>query len=450
MTQTRQEKLDQIRDNAIRAFNATPNLKGCLKIGTGVGKSKISLDLANRLLDALAITDPVLILVPLEKLRDSNWLTEIQKFNFTHPIQLECYQTVYKWTDRQFSIVIADEWDFALTPEYSKFFENNKIFSLIALTAFIPESKIELGEKFAPVCFEYSTQDAQRDGVLNKSRFFNIYFDLNFQQNIKVETKKKKTQEALVFYTSENKQYTYLQDGFMDAVIAQSKAEREGTTAGLLNDAPSIAEATQKATKAMYQLKMFARKRKEFLHNLESSAEIARYLVDQILLANPENKVLVFSALTDQANKITQNPFHSKSNDDTVIDSLSRGEIRAASVCQAINRGVNIHGLNYLIKESYVGSETDFQQQHGRGTRLDIDETMTFVTLIPMYSVYSTVVENGRSVRRWVKSQTQAAVWAANMKESFNIESKDLYMEFDSVSKTYRLPTAQLNELLNV
>ena len=54
-------------------------------------------------------------------------------------------------------------------------------------------------------------------------------------------------------------------------------------------------------------------------------------------------------------------------------------------VCKKLNRGVNLQGVNYLIKESFDGSETDFQQQHGRLMRLKPDEVAKIIVLVPYY-----------------------------------------------------------------
>lgn len=411
---------DEKQKEAKEAFLAT-NHKAAIIGGTGVGKSKVAIDIVKDL-GILEQEGLKLLLVSAERLRDNDWKENFSKFDADwNVIVPECYQTAYKWTGRHFKLVIADEFDFALTPEYSKFFANNTFDVLIALTAYIPEDKQELAKSIAPTCFQYSTQEAQEDGLLNKTRFVQINFDIGWDKTIKIPMKA----EGKFFMQSENGNYLYLEEEIQKGIIVRSQADKKVSTAALMNI--DTTEVDKKLAKASARLDFLIRKRMSFLHSLQSSERVAKELIAQILAKDKDNKVLVFSKLTAQSDKIVAHTYHTKNKkDNTNIQKLDSGEIRALGLCEAINRGANLIGVNHIIQESYVGSDTDFQQKHGRGVRLKPDEVMTYFILLPHYwakVATELVTKTGKSVTyKWVRFPTQAKKWLENMTSKFRYE----------------------------
>lgn len=410
---------DDIQREAKIAF-LNSNKKACILMGTGIGKSKVAIDIIEELKmlepDAgLNLSDSVLLLVSSERLRDNDWKENFKKFGANWNIIVpECYQTAYKWSGKHFKCVIADEFDFALTEQYSRFFFNNTIEVLIALTAYMPEHKRELADSIAPVCFRESTQEAQEKGLLNKTRFIQVNFDLSHERNIKVKKK-----DGNFFYQTENGYYLYYEEAIQKAIIEKSILQGKANKNDLLNIDNS--EIIKKLEKNEFQLSYLIRKRKELLHTLISSQKVTQNLIKAILEQNSTNKILVLSKLTEQIDKITANTFHSK-NKGTAINLFDENITRVLGVCEILNRGVNLKGVSHIVKESYVGSDTDFQQQHGRGVRLDPSETMTFIVLLPHFWIRVAVVDDKNNLIKyeWVRRPTQAKRWLEDMVEGFN------------------------------
>lgn len=378
-------------------------------VGTGGGKSKIAIDLIKKL-------EPsnILLLTNSENLRDSNWKAEFEKFGADWGrVTSECYQTVHKWVDTHYDLVVADEIDFAMSPVYSNYFKNNKWGYLLGLTGFSTEDKKGLLQLYAPICFEASTQEMQEEGLLNKSEFIFVGFDLGIAKTIEVKMKK-----GGHFYASENDQYKYYDDEFRKAIAVKSALE----TKSKLFPTP---ENITKFNNMDWRFKMAAIKRKQILNNLNSSVKVVRSLVEEIL-KNPDNKVLIYSALTSQADKFGYPTYHGDA-DVSVLDKLNSGEIRALAVCKKLNRGMNLNGVNYIIKESFDGSETDFQQQHGRVMRLRPDQTAKIIVLVPFYKQLLKTEEKGffgsRMVSKMVRTETQAAKWTEKMMASFDLKN---------------------------
>lgn len=441
-------KRTEIQQKAKEAFLRT-NHKACLEIGTGVGKTKIATDIVSDVRvweHSMIDADQFLVLMPSTELKTRDWPEHFRKFGIhLDSFIFECYQTAYKWRGRKFLAVIADEFDFSLTEKYSEFYFHNEFEVLIALTATIPENKRELANAIAPTCFKYSTQDAQRDGILNKTKFYQVNYDLGHTKSIEV-----KYGDGKRFMQSENGMYLYLQEKFTTPLFGLKKAEAAYNTASIADDGSDGAiAAVQAAEKHMKKLEgqvsLFSRKRKEFLHTLASSRKVAKVLIESIH-RQPGNKILVFSKLTQQIDQICQHTHHAK-NKETQEDKIAlfnSGSISTLGVCESINRGANLHGANTLIKESYIGADVDFQQQHGRGTRLEIDEVMSMFFLVPYYWVRMEVVDlnaPGGTKLQWVRQPTQAMTWFLNMTEQFDLSGMEIIeMVHNQREDKYSLP----------
>lgn len=417
------DRRERIQKEAKQAWYSS-NHCNTIIVGTGGGKSKIAIDILMTL-----NTPRVLLLTNSEHLRDNNWKNEFIKFgaiDWWDTITSECYQTVFRWENTEWDLVIADEIDFAMSPEYSKFFQNNKCHKILGLTGFCTEDKKGLLALYAPVCYEISTQDMQELDMLNKSQFIFIEFPL-----AKTKTITQKKKDGGTFLVSENDQYRYYHGEFQKAMIIRSGIMQKYKLQNLKWEN----EPDYKA--ADWKYISMAAKRKSILNNLDSSIKVVKDLLLKIH-ANPGNKVLIFSALTSQCDKLP-NPFHGKSDYDTSgLEKLNSGEINTLSVCKKINRGVNLVGVNYLIKESFDSSETDFQQTHGRLMRLNPNQIARYIVLIPFYEdIVKTEDKNiltGRSTAFFKKKKlsTQAASWADKMMSNFTMSnSKTVILEND-------------------
>lgn len=410
------DKREQIQQEAKEAWLKSSR-RNTIIVGTGGGKSKIAVDIVKTLQPT-----SILLLTNSENLRDKNWKIEFEKFGYPWDlIESECYQTACRWTNRKFDLVIADELDFALAPVFSQFFLYNKYKYLLGLTGFCSEEKREQLEQIAPVCFEVSTQQMQEEGSLNKSEFIIVNYTLSTVKNLE-----QKLKTGGKFFVSENDQYKYWDKQFQKAMMTKVGIEKKYR---LLKKA---FEGERDWQSADWRFKSTASKRKSLLNNLESSVKA----VNEILLrihAKKGNKVLVFSALTNQGARLGI-PTYKGTDSDVALDKLNSGEYNSLAVCKKINRGTNMDGVNYIIKESFDGSETDFNQTHGRLMRLDVEQVAKYIILIPWY--YDLVkTEDGGMVYKYLN--TQAARWAEKMMQSFGDikETKRIILD-----KNYKLP----------
>jgi superfamily II DNA or RNA helicase len=117
--------------------------------------------------------------------------------------------------------------------------------------------------------------------------------------------------------------------------------------------------------------------RKNFLLNVPSTAKIAKKIAEGIRTEIPESKVLVFSELTAQADKIsavTVHSHHSDKQNAQHIEDFNNGDLRELGSCHSLTLGLNLKGATHAIMESYIGSATKSKQKKGRLDRLATDE----------------------------------------------------------------------------
>ena len=362
-----------------------PIHKGTICLSTGTGKSKIAIDFIKETEDVSF----VLITSPRTNLQE-NWKKELEKWGLRKKtalsknlwyddktrkeyfIVIENIQTTYKWKNEKFDLVIADEIHTMMTPEYSALFENTKYKYLMGLTAThditYKNDKGFYYKKYCPIIFEY--YDSAEDGLINKTKFFIINHSLDDSSTVTVRVGKKVTQEGEFHY------YNYLTERIKSGqkrMIAQGSENWFDDAREWFWNGNGTRE--QKFAAMMYLNSIKARK--EFLLNLPSTALLAKKIKEGILIDNPDSKILIFSELTAQADKITKNTVHSNNHKDRnqqLMDDFNEGKIRDLGSCRSLTLGLNLKGATHAIMESYIGSATQSKQKKGRLDRLATDD----------------------------------------------------------------------------
>ena len=401
----------------VNKYLAADPLQTTLVLSTGFGKSKVTIDILK-----MKMPVKVLILVNSTELRDFSWKDEFTKFDmedfFIQRVELYTYQAAYKWKPKNVDLsevfIVADEADFAAdVPAFSKFFYNYHDCKILALTGFITGSKLEWFHKHLPILVRYSSEQAQADSVLNKMEFIFVKYDLSRNpQDIKIDYKKAGV--AKHFHQSENNAYIYAQKQFQIMVGRKAKLENDFKI-GIVD----FEEYEVNSKRLNYSIKRFSSDRSNVLLNSIASADMAKKLLS-FILADDNNKALVFSKRTSQSLKIcgpdrTYNGTTSAKELRIRMDQFNSGLIRVLGVCDKVNRGANINRLNVAILETFYGSDTKAAQRFGRLMRLMPDEIATVYVLLPFY-----LKPDKDGV--FQSKETQQCSWARNMLRSTNVK----------------------------
>lgn len=336
--------------NAIRSAN----YKGAAIATVGFGKGKVMIDIAIELIKKYNITR-ILYLCDNTRLRDSKELGFPEQLKqWGNPelkkrVQLECYQTAYKFKDREYDLVLADEADFAMSPEYCKVFFNNKFRFKVLVTGTLSPTKKKLLTSIAPIVFKFTTVDAENKGIINKTNYF-IY---NYKMT-----------------ESESESYVKWTARIRKAIAAEVAPNQKNYLLG---------------------------RRKEILYNLESSHTHVRKIMDWLWKRNKQTRLIIFCERTNQADRVCKYSYHGKNEDDDNLNKFQNGEISGLAVVGKIKRGINLKNANTAIFESLTGtSTTEFEQRNGRMKRLKSNELAMVIFMVPWYNTLDD--EDGASI----------------------------------------------------
>lgn len=330
---------------------------GVLLIPTGGGKGRLMIEIAKELKPK-----SILYLCNSQELRDKMFIDELHKWDAAYLlpiIDLQCYQTTYKWKDKHYDLVLADEFDASLTPNYVKVFFNNTFKHKILVSATLDDDKKRKAKTIAPIIFEKKTKELINEKVLNNVRYYFIKYDLTPNEN--------------EIYSDFNRRFKKLLNQHMDKNVK-------------------------------FELEKLQIARKQFLSKLHSSLTVTRWLIDSLIRKN--EKILVFCGLSEQADKICDNSYHSNNDNKEALEDFHTGKKKILSVVDKVTRGVNISDVKNIIFESTGRSKTKITQKIGRGMRLEINDTLNVFFLVP-YFKHHLLGRKATIVEQWILDSTK-------------------------------------------
>lgn len=398
---------EQIQQEALNKLKLN-NYTGTICLSTGSGKGKVAIDAIKE-----GDFNHILITSPRTNLKEM-WRKELEKWSIKHlanttffiqtlyqkisvNINIENIQTCYKWEEdiiKSFGLIVVDEAHLIASPEYGRLIKiarkhNVPVIGLTATPSLHDEFKEEFYSTYIPIIYEY--YDSANDGIINKRRYYIYKYELSNDYTVIAGTKKKP------FTIGEKDQYDYLSKQLKKGQILMAQSGSKDWFRDAADWAWKGQGTPVQKSAAMTYLNAI-KYRKEFLWGLSSSADIAIKIKNKILNEDKGintytgdsmnfNKVLLFSELTTQANRLSNYSVHSKNNPEInqeLIKSFDDGEIRELSSVRSLTLGLNLKGANWAIIESYNSSPTDIIQKMGRTDRLSIDDVANVVILVPI------------------------------------------------------------------
>lgn len=333
---------DRIQADVLREIERN-NFNGCIILPTGSGKARIMVECIKRY-----NPKSVLYLCDNQDLRDTTFAKEVELWggsSYSPVIDMQCYQTAYKWEGKEYDMILCDEADFAITPKYSLVFKNIKANKRLLFTGTMTPDKKSFVKTITPIIYEADIKEVEKHKVVNKARVTLVKFEMTAMESDK--------------YRGYNKAF-----------------------ATLLGNSTNLTKAEK------WRLKSLQLGRKLLLQSLKSSAVATRELM-KILHATPTNKVLIFCGQTEQADRICKWSYHGKNEGENNLERFNNGDVRFLSVVSKIDRGINLNGVNCVIFESPTRSKTKTMQRSGRARRLAVDEVTDLYFMIPYYRTFS-------------------------------------------------------------
>ena len=336
------------------ALRATVGVKSAgLGLATGVGKTLVGLSYLKREMTPLKTA---LIVAPSRSIF-TTWNTEAVKFKMQGVmtnVRFSTYLSLNKHDPLEYDVVILDECH-SLKYSHHKFLDEfcGKI---LGLTGTPPkDTRSEKGKmvhEFCPIVYEYLTDDAVGDSILNDYKIIVHELQLDTDNTIPVTAKGK------TFYTSEKKNYDYW--------------------TGRLENASSPKE-----------LQMLRVMRMRALMSFVSKEKYTKLLADSI-----KTKCLIFANTQEQADKLCTHTYHSNNpNSKDNLNDFKAGKINKLSCVMQLSEGVNIPELRQSIIMHAYGNERKSAQRIGRCLRLSPNETAVIHILCYMGTVDETWVK---------------------------------------------------------
>jgi len=329
MDQSKREEIQNL------ALQASKNKSRCsLAVSMGVGKTLIGLrHMQQRYLNG---ERKFLVVAPKLSIFET-WKEDAHKFGLDYLLDCIKFTTYISLTKQnvEYDCVYLDECHNLLyTHENFLLFYHGDILGLSGTPP--RHAKSEKGvmvDRFCPIVYEYITDDAIDDKILNDYRIVVHLLPLNTAKNHKVVLKNGG------FMTSEKEHYAYWTNQIDKTFSLGGKQKmRIMRMQGLM----------QYKTKEAY----------------------AKHLLEHV-----DDKCIVFCNNTEQADRVCDNSYHSKNPDsEDNLEAFKQGKFKCLSAVQQLNEGVNIPNLKYGIILHAYSNERKSNQRIGRLLRLNPDQ----------------------------------------------------------------------------
>ena len=293
-----------------------------------VGKSKI-------IIDALSSLDgSILIVAPFNSILDA-WEIEIQKWNKSLRERITLVNQRSITNDHRRDILICDECH-TLSEAQIKKILSLKFKSILGSTGTLSDSSRKaLKPIIKDIIYEYSIKQAIQDGIISNYSIKVITCQLdNKNKYVPAGTVKKP------FLTTEIGAYNYYTKQFNFFKVLGYK------------------DRTGKYDNIKY---MYAGKRARLLYSTNSKLEITKNVINKL-----NDKKLVFTVLTDTADKLSKYSYHSKikaADRESNLARFKRSRKGLLSVCGMLSMGFTDKKLKIGIFHQLQSSEEQAQQK---------------------------------------------------------------------------------------
>jgi superfamily II DNA or RNA helicase len=305
-------------------------------ISVGVGKTLLGLtDMEKELQENPS--SKFLVVIPKLAVRQT-WIDEAVKHNKKEIIDKMCFVTYRSFikSNLSYTSIYLDEVH-NLKFSHGEYLTHYKG-KILGLTGSPPRNpKSEKGlmlRAYAPIVYEYITDDAVDDKILNDYKIYVHCIDLD-----KAKTIVNKTKTGKVFMNSEVDSYNYWSKRIENA-------------------------------SSDYEAKMCRLMRMKAMQSFTSKELKVKQLTTLI-----NDKCLIFCNTTAQADKLCNHVYHSKNkSNDVNLEAFKKGEITMLASVSQLKEGINIPGLKASIILHSFASEYVTKQRIGRLVRLPVDE----------------------------------------------------------------------------
>ena len=321
------------RDDHLKAILELSDKPLLLQIGTGIGKTRIAIELLKKW-DAKRI----FILVPMKSIMLS-WKDEMKKWNFdtsNKEIEIQCYASIHKFSESSWDAIICDE-GHHITERCLEYFQTIEFNHFAALSATVPkDAKLRIKE-LVPNIIEYkiSARKAIDDNILPDPKVILI--------KLYLETKKKT--EYIILNKGKGKPIEVEwenRSGYMKAKYPEIRIHcTEWQYYTYISSKIDGLKRGFHSTGQDYRKNMWLQKAGERLKWLaKHKNKYVKWLMDNIF---KDMRSITFCCDIEQTEQLCPNAINSKNKEAVdVLDKFNTGELDHIATCQMLNEGVNL------------------------------------------------------------------------------------------------------------
>lgn len=352
-----------------------------LELITGMGKTKVAINLINHICDRVFRNDecPTTVLILVAKtVHKQTWKDEIEKWGGvkTDYVTIECYESLKKYEGAYFDVVVADEMQHLSEARLEVLDTLHINEAFIGLSATIKRDMRDMFIRFHDACvIKCGLREAVDDEVLPEPTVY------------------------LMPLTLDEKDYTYKTKRFGKNVITTQK--------GYYDSISSLIE--------WYKNKYF-NSRNERMKNLwlSTAGKRLKWLAEQkepivlsLLDKFRNHKTLTFCSSIEQSERLGKYNITSKNKDSVKnLELFNANRIKHITACNILNEGVNLTNCRIGIFCNLNSSEIVVKQRVGRILRhkspviilpyfKDTREEELVEKMIEEYAKDSIIVVNG-------------------------------------------------------
>jgi len=346
---TRDEHLQAILDIAYKPL--------LLQIGTGVGKTRIAIELLKKWQ-----AKNILILVPKIPLKQS-WVDEMEKWGFDTKdkyIEIQCYQSIHKFAETTWDAVICDE-GHHISERCAEILCTMDFINFVALSATVPKEAKTRIKNIVPNVIEYkvTARKAITDNILPDPKVILIKLFLNNTKNTECIVLNKGKGKPIELDWEHRK-------GYLKAKYPEVRIHcTEWQYYSYISNKVDMLKNSFTSTRQDYRKNMWLQKAGERLRWLaKRKNKYVKWLMENVF---KDMRSIVFCSDIQQTEQLCEYAINSKNKEAMdVLESFNTGKIDHIATCQMLNEGVNLVDCKLGMFAALNSSKVLQKQKLGR------------------------------------------------------------------------------------
>ena len=345
------------RDEHLEAILKLSDKPLLLQIGTGIGKTRIAIELLRKW-DAKRI----FILVPMKAIMLS-WKEEMAKWGFDttdKTVEIQCYASIHKFAETKWDAVICDE-GHHITERCSEYFATIEFDHFAALSATVPKEAKNRIKELVPDITEYriSARRAIEDNILPDPKVILIKLFLNTEKKTEwIILNKGKGKPIEVEWENRS--------GYVKAKYPEIRIHcTEWQYYSFVSSKVDRYKKQFTATKYEFKKNLWLNKAGERLKWLSRHKnKYVKWLMENTF---KDMRSITFCCDIQQTEELCTNAINSKNKEAvSVLDRFNSGELDHIATCQMLNEGVNLVNCKLGMFAALNSSKILQKQKLGR------------------------------------------------------------------------------------